>query len=125
MKGFSMVDSTFIISTEELQDKIEQSSFVTVINVLDEQYYQDCHIKDSINIPLDDLEESVEDWDKEQQIVVYCAHEECTASDEAFDILKEMDFQDVLVYKEGMRAWYQEGFPVEGLCAESYLQKED
>jgi rhodanese-related sulfurtransferase len=114
------MDHIITIGAQALRDKMEKSSYVTVINVLDEAYYQDCHITDSMNIPLDKLEESVKDWDRNKQIVVYCASHECHLSRKACEKLKNMSFKDVLAYEGGIREWKEKGYPREGACQLDY-----
>lgn len=43
------------ITAEQLHKKIGLEEALIVVNVLSEDYYSKCHIKDSINVPLDQL----------------------------------------------------------------------
>ena len=65
------------ISTEELQQKMVDNPNLLVVNVLSDYWYQDCHIAGSINVPLKELIYMVQDWDRSQEIVVYCALDAC------------------------------------------------
>jgi len=94
-----------------------------VINVLDKQYYDDCHIKGSINIPLDQLESRAKELDKNQTIIVYCTSYSCSASRKAWHILNNMGFKDIYAYEGGMAEWYQMGFPIEGPAKKKYLME--
>ena len=109
------------ITCQELHDRLQESSALVVINVLDEAYYRDCHIPGSINIPVDQLSESVEDWNRNLDIVVYCAHEACEASKDAYRTLERLGFANVRAFEEGMRGWIKAGLPVEGPCQKTYL----
>lgn len=105
------------------QTEKEQGLFV--VNVLDADHFNDCHIKGSINITLDQLDDFAKDLDKEKaEVVFYCSNYMCTASGFAAKRLKDMGFAHVWAYEAGMADWYQKGLPVEGTCKKSYLTKQ-
>jgi len=99
----------------------EKNNGVVVINVLDNSYYDDCHIAGSINIPLRDIDRCEKEFDKDTEIVLYCAHYLCTASMDALKRLRELGFTKVHVFEAGMAGWYQADLPVQGSCAREYL----
>ncbi len=94
-----------------------------VINVLPEEYFQDCHIKGSINVPLAVLGPYAENLDKTITIVVYCASYMCSASRNAWHLLHDMEFENVMAYEGGMAEWYGQGLPGEGTCGKDYLKQ--
>jgi len=96
---------------------------VIVANVLDKELYDDCHIKDSIHLDIDKLDEFVQATAKNTPIVIYCSNYLCSTSDYVAKKLREKGFTDVFVYAGGMAEWYQNKLPVEGACAASYLTK--
>lgn len=96
---------------------------LVVVNVLDKELFDDCHIKDSINIPFESLEMFDTMIDKDAEIVCYCSNYFCSASGQACKILKEQGFEHVAAYEGGTAEWFQEGLPVEGPSKSSYLQK--
>ncbi len=110
-----------IISAEELKNKIEKDSELMVINVLEEEAFDDCHIKDSINIPFAELEESISHLDKNQEIIVYCASEVSPLSQIAYDTLKKAKFKKLYLFKGGMKEWHEKNFESVGPCKASYL----
>lgn len=93
-----------------------------IINVLASSYYDDCHIKGSINVPLDDLEDYADELDKNQEIIVYCAKYDCPVSRQAFRLLKMLGFTNVKAYEGGIVEWFQLGYPVEGSCKQEILK---
>ncbi len=93
-----------------------------VINVLDKRLYDDCHIKGSINVPFQDVENKALSWDKSTKIVVYCSNYTCTASGFIAKMLTKMGFENVWAYEAGMVGWYKAGLPYEGPAKESYLE---
>jgi len=111
------------ISAQSLLSKIQKNENILVVNVLGSRFHEDAHIKGSINAPLRFLENTAASWDKKQQIIVYCACQECDASQKACKLLHAMGFNDVLAYEGGMREWFQLGYPCNGPCKEAYLRE--
>lgn len=97
---------------------------LVVINVLEKSWYDDCHIKGSISVPLEELDIFVKDLDPEKaEIVLYCSNYFCSSSGYACKRLKGMGFKQVWAYEGGTAEWYQMGLPVEGPSARPYLAK--
>lgn len=114
-----------LISAQNLKEKIDNNVDVTVINVLSSEYYDDCHITDSINIPLDRLLEIAAHWDKDKELVVYCAQKSCPKSHEAYELLMNMGFTNVYEYADGIKDWFQKGYNSTGTCKMPYLHETD
>jgi rhodanese-related sulfurtransferase len=95
-----------------------------IVNVLDKDSFNDCHIKGSINIMLDGLEEFAAKIDKSREVVVYCSNYLCSTSEFAAKKLKSFGCKHVYVYEAGLAEWYQKGLPVEGPSKASYLKKQ-
>jgi rhodanese-related sulfurtransferase len=96
---------------------------LVVVNVLDKELYDDCHIKGSINIPFEELEHEAKSLDKNVPVVLYCSNYMCTASKLGASMLKNMGFKQVYAYEAGMADWYQHGYPVVGECKKAYLKE--
>ncbi len=111
------------ISAEELQQKKIDNPDILVLNVLSDYWYHDCHITGSINVPLKELIYTVQDWNRSQEIVVYCALDKCDAGEKAYVLLRCMGFSSVVDYSGGMKEWFQLGYPVEGPCVGWYLHE--
>jgi len=109
------------ISSIDLEHKIAQNPHLKVVNVLGKMLAADCRIKGSTNTPLRFLEKEAQNWDRAEEIVVYCACNECDASEKAYRLLTYLGFTNVWEYDEGIREWYQQGKAIEGPCKESYL----
>lgn len=127
------------ISAQELRDLMAntpnisdvEESPVVVVNVLGGYLYGDCHIPNSINIPLNNYgfpekakEWEAKGWHETKTVVVYCALDTCDASEKAYYMLKGMGFQHVLAYEGGIREWVNLGYPAVGPCALDYLKPE-
>ena len=102
---------------------MEKKPNFIVINVLDYENYSDCHIKGSISIPVNKIDEIKKIVDKDAQIVAYCAHYKCGISAEARKKLLEMGYKNVLLYEGGIAQWHQKGFPTEGACKKEFLSE--
>lgn len=104
------------ISAQELLDLISAGKSVRVVNVLNKEYYQKCHIVGSDSVPYNDLKKAAESWKKNEHIVVYCASKDCPLSGQARDLLIALGFTNVQAYEGGIAEWRALGHPVEGEC---------
>lgn len=95
---------------------------LVIINVLGSDSYNDCHIKYSINISLDELKAYAEPISRDTPIIVYCASYRCSASRSAWHALHDMGFTNVRAYEGGIAEWHQKGYPSEGACSQEYLK---
>ena len=101
-----------------------QDPELTVINVLDKDYFDDCHIKGSVHIFFDDIADSLKTLDKSKQYVLYCSDQACTSSTYNVKMFLDAGFQNVWDYEDGMSGWYQAGLPYEGPAEKPYLKNE-
>ena len=118
--NFSQVN---IISSQELKKKLDSHPDMILINVLNQETYVDCHITGSINIPLNQLLETVASWDKDKEIIVYCAQTSCDVSEQAYNLLVEMGFTHIFKYQGGMKDWFKKGYDTTGTCTMKYLHE--
>jgi rhodanese-related sulfurtransferase len=102
-----------------------QKSKLVMINVLDPDYYQDCHIAGSINIPFEQFEERAKTLDKNDCYVLYCSNHACTAAPFCASFLKDAGFKDVSLLPGGIVEWYQKGYPCTGNATKEYLKEVD
>ena len=112
-------------STKEATQAAKPSLYV--INVLDTDLFNDCHITGSVNVTLDQIENFAKNLDKNAEIVVYCSGYSCLASSQVAQQLKTLGFEHVWAYEAGMADWHKMGqeasgkYPVVGACTKSYL----
>lgn len=112
------------IMAHQLNQLIETKANITIVNVLSQEAYDDCHIPGSISIPLSELEEHAKKkLNPNKEIIVYCASYQCSASKNAFNVLKKLGFINVRTYEGGIKEWRELGYPTEGPCTMSYLFK--
>ena len=115
-KGFE------VINAEQLKAMMDKDASLKVINVLFREYYDDCHIKGSESVPLSDIKQHAQDWDRDLPVVVYCSLPGCPASHEAAKMLVDMGFKKVYDHEGGMKEWRAMGYPSEGPCEKDYLK---
>ena len=96
-----------------------------VVNVMDKDYFDDCHITGSVNIFFDDVAGKIKTLDKKNHYVFYCSNRACSSSEMNAKMLLDAGFTNVWDYAEAMSGWYQAGLPCEGAAQKSYLRDED
>lgn len=102
------------VTTEELVDMRENDEDFTLVDVLGEDHFREQHIPGAVNIPLDQLgHEAVDRFDKDDEIVVYCASESCQASPKAAEKLEKLGFSNVKDYEVGLKGWKEAGHSTE------------
>ena len=111
MNEYDTVDANQLRSLLEKQapDNASRDAGVALVNVLPEEKFSEEHIPHSINIPTSNIEEFVERFDKEKEIVVYCASPECNASEKAAEELSKRGFSHVTDFSGGMSEWKAAG----------------
>lgn len=103
------------ITWDELLEMIKTNKDLKIVDVLSKENYRDEHIKGAISIPLERIEKIAPKLlKKQEQIVVYCASFECTASTSAAEKLVSLGFTNVLDYKGGIKDYKEAGLPLEG-----------
>ncbi len=98
---------------------------LVVVNVLDPELYNDAHIKGSINVPFDKVEDYLKNTAHDTELVFYCANYACSASGAAAEQAKAAGFSKVWAYEGGMAEWISLGYPYEGPAKEEYIKSEN
>ncbi len=103
------------IKREQIKQKLDNNESFTLIEALPEQYFNEWHIPEAINIPHDEIANKVLGIipDKNALIVTYCANSNCENSKIAADMLEELGFTNVYEYVEGKADWKNAGFPTQ------------
>lgn len=83
-----------------------------LVNVLKPEAFQQEHIPGSINIPAGHEEIFEERFDKDKQIIVYCASSQCQASPTVARELSQRGFNHIVDYEGGLSDWKEGGNPV-------------
>lgn len=100
------------LSPGELAARLERDD-VLVLDVRPEAEYEAGHIPGARSIPVDQLEEHLDDLPENQEIVAYCRGPYCVYSDDAVRRLKE-EGHTARRLQEGLPDWLDEGRSVEG-----------
>lgn len=104
------------ISRQETQELIENRDDLTVVEVLDEEYFQKFHLPGAQNVPLDDsFADKIREVapEKDAPVLVYCLDAECQASSKAAKKLESLGYTNVYDYEAGKVDWKEAGLPVE------------
>lgn len=103
------------VSTEQLERMKDNGEEFVLVDVLGEQHFQDEHIPGAVNIPLNQIgSEALKRFEKDEEIVVYCASKSCQASPKAAEKLEKLGFENVKDYEAGLKGWKQTGHEAEG-----------
>lgn len=88
---------------------------ITILDVLPQDHYMHEHIKGAISLPYETIDEAhCRMFNKEQDLVVYCASTQCHASEMAAEMLDKMGFEHVYDYAEGLEGYKAAHLPLEG-----------
>ena len=85
------------------------------IDVRDRQEYKRGHIKGAVNIPVSEIERSIESIPRSQNLIIYCQGPACESSSAAASILIKNGFKKglVRVFLDGFEQWERAGYPTE------------
>lgn len=108
-----MAEQIAILTKEEVLEHINNGTAV-IVNVLGRPDYDKVHIKGSVSIPLDLLEQGeLDELGSQKNVVTYCKSYTCGASKNAAMILREKGY-NAMAYEGGIEEWEQSGLPVDG-----------
>ena len=68
--SFSLVGCNTLYNTSTLQQILEENNYI-IVDVRTKEEYEEGHVKESINIPYDEIDENI-GLEKEKTILVYC-----------------------------------------------------
>lgn len=85
-----------------------------LVDVLSEEHFDEKSLPGAVNIPLDQVAtRALDEFDKNEEIVVYCKDEECSASSKAAEKLEKLGFENVKDFEGGLAEWENSGIEVE------------
>jgi rhodanese-related sulfurtransferase len=93
--GVKNVDSAGVVAA--------QGKGAQVIDVRTKGEYDLGHIPGAVNVPLDTLQSSAANWDRNATYVVYCATGARSA--EAVKVMTAMGFKNIDHFAQGVQAW--------------------
>jgi rhodanese-related sulfurtransferase/biotin operon repressor len=99
------------IPAQELLERA-RADLVTVLDVRPHDEFNHGHVPGAISVPLDELENHLNQLDPDQQIVAYCRGPHCILAFDAVARLRDKGF-DARRLEGGFPEWKLEGLPVE------------
>lgn len=99
------------VSLDELRNDY-QSGEVVLVDVRPDDEYRAGHISGAESIPVEELEEALEELPDDREIVAYCRGPYCLLSDEAVERLQREGYEAKRL-DVGYPEWRAEGLPVE------------
>jgi rhodanese-related sulfurtransferase len=93
----------------ERPDNVDPSKGYALVNVLSPESHADEHIPQSINIPHGEEGTFEQKFDKDKEIVLYCASPQCDASPKAAETLALRGFSAVADFEGGLSVWKDAG----------------
>lgn len=104
-------DSLEPVPRHELLARV-RAGLVTVLDVRPPEEYAAGHVPGAVNIPLAELEQRLEELDKDQEIVAYCRGPHCVL---AFDAVARLRGKGLKARRleDGYPEWKAKGLPVE------------
>jgi rhodanese-related sulfurtransferase len=105
------------LSTEKLQQRLEQGKSLHLWNVLTDGYFKGEMIPGSQRVPLDTIGREVSEANspKDEEIIVYCGGPQCPQSLQAAQKLMDLGYTNVKAYEGGLEEWKNAGNKIERL----------
>lgn len=103
------------ISRDVLKAKIAENKKLQLWNVLTREHFKsEENIPGSKWLPVDQLEGLLPmvNVKKDEEIIVYCGGDQCTASRRAAEWLVRQGFERVLFYEGGLKEWKKSSLPL-------------
>ena len=97
------------ITIEQAKLLIESKPSLIILDVRGQDEYDIGHIERAIIIPLDELEDRLDELSKNDELLVYCRTGNRSSS--AVNILQSNGFTMIFHMKDGITGWIQAGYP--------------
>ena len=104
-------DSLEPIPARELLKRVREG-LVTVLDVRPPEEYAAGHLPDAVNVPLEELEQHLDQLDPSREVVAYCRGPHCVLAFDAVSRLRDRGI-DARRLDGGLPEWRQLGLPVE------------
>ncbi|OTA21438.1 ArsR family transcriptional regulator [Xenorhabdus beddingii] len=99
------------ISWEELLEKIKANS-MTLLDVRSKEEFEQGHLPNAINIPIDELENRLDELTSSQDLIAYCRGPYCVLSTNALALLRAKGIH-ARRFKTGFSGWKEAGMRIE------------
>ena len=104
-------DSLDPIPASELIEKVKQD-LVTVLDVRPKEEFEAGHVQGAINIPIEELQQHLKDFEPGQEVIAYCRGPHCILAFDAVAQLRKGGLQARRL-ENGFPEWKIAGLPVE------------
>jgi len=100
------------IRIDELKRKMESSDEIQIVNVLSPQGWERGIIPGSLLIPGSEIEERLDELDKQKEIITYCSNNYCQVSINVAKFLTKKGY-NTKAYEGGIQEWIETGNPTD------------
>jgi rhodanese-related sulfurtransferase len=97
------------ISVEQAKFLIESKPSLIILDVRTQEEYDDGYLENAILIPVDELENRLDELSKNDELLVYCRTGNRSSS--AVNILGSNGFTMIFHMEDGITGWIQAGYP--------------
>jgi len=94
----------------DAKELIEGNPSLVILDVRTNEEYTNGHIEGTINIPIDELEERLDELNDNDELLVYCRTG--NRSRTAIEILNENAYEKLYHMNEGISAWIASGYSI-------------
>jgi rhodanese-related sulfurtransferase len=98
------------VSIAEAIELMEDKPDLVILDVRTVSEFEEGHIEDSINIPVDELDSRLDELSQDDEILVYCRTG--NRSSTAVSVMEDAGFTKIFHMREGISVWTQQGHPV-------------
>ena len=101
------------ITVDEAYEIFLNNKDYLFIDVRTEVEYKNGHIKGAVSIPVEEIEERLDEIPQDRPLIVYCNGTSCDRSGNAANILKKNGFKDVSdLIGNGIFEWAEKEYPI-------------
>jgi rhodanese-related sulfurtransferase len=97
------------VSVSEAKDLIQEKPDLVILDVRTVTEYEEGHIEGAINIPVQELEDRLDEISKKDELLVYCRTG--NRSSQAVSILESSGYTKIYHMIEGITGWKNAGYP--------------
>lgn len=97
------------VTVEQAKSLIESKPYLIILDVRTQEEYDSGHIKRAILIPIDELENRLDELSKNDELLVYCRTGR--RSSNAMNNLQANGFTKIFHMNDGITGWIQAGYP--------------
>jgi len=99
------------VPRKELLARVREG-LVTVLDVRPTEEFKAGHVAGAVNVPIEDLQNRIDQFDPSMEVVAYCRGPHCVL---AFDAVKQLRDKGFTAHRleEGYPEWQAAGFPTE------------